>query len=272
MANGHIPKKKFGQNFLTAPYYVERIVDSVPAVTGDTVVEIGPGKGALSKYLVKKDFSYTMVEMDSDVIPILEEVLKENNGEGKYSIVNGDATEFDYSKLGDSYHAVGNLPYNVASFIIKKMLFTAPYMKSGTFMVQKEVADRICAAPGGKKIGFLTILCGYFGRPEKLFDVPPGAFFPKPKVTSAVFRLNLSEEYYGRLPREQWTQFFEFVSSGYGMRRKKLSNSIARFAESKTAVEAIMESVDISASIRPEGLDVDQWVKLFAKIMEVKNG
>ncbi len=152
MATGHVPKKKFGQNFLTAPYYVERIVDSVPATEGDTVVEIGPGKGALSKYLVKKSFSYTMVEMDTDVIPILKETL----GEGDYSIVNGDATEFDYSKLGDSYHAVGNLPYNVASFIIKKMLFTAPYMQSGTFMVQKEVADRICASPGGKKIGFLT--------------------------------------------------------------------------------------------------------------------
>lgn len=149
------------------------------------------------------------------------------------------------------------------------MLFTVPYLKSGTFMVQKEVAERICAKPGGKQIGFLTILCSYFGTPEKLFDVPPGAFFPKPKVTSSVFHIIMSSDKYGRLPREEWEPFFEFVSVGYSMRRKKLSNSIARFAENKAKVEAIMESVDIPASIRPEGLDTDQWIKLYKAIKEI---
>ncbi len=267
MASGHVPKKKFGQNFLTVPYYIEKIVEAVPAQSGDTVVEIGPGKGALSQYLVKQNFSYTMIEMDSDVIPHLKEKL----GDKEYEIINGDATEFDYSTLGESYHAVGNLPYNVASFIIKKLLFTAPYIKSGTFMVQKEVAERICAKPGGKSIGFLTILCSFFGRPEKLFDVPPGAFFPKPKVVSSVFRINMDENCFNRLPRDQWNHFFEFVSVGYSMRRKKLSNSIARFAGGKQEVESLMTDSGISATIRPEGLDVGQWVKLYTAIQESTN-
>lgn len=267
VGKGHVPKKKFGQNFLTVPYYIEKIVDAVPAEDGDVVVEIGPGKGALSRYLVKRDFDYTMVEMDSDVIPILKEEL----GDREYRIVNGDATEFDYSELGDSYHAVGNLPYNVASHIIKRMLFTVPYLQSGTFMVQKEVAERICATPGGKDIGFLTILCQFFGKTQKLFDVPPGAFFPKPKVVSSVFRIDIDAECYGRLDRNEWSSFFEFVSVGYSMRRKKLSNSIARFANGKSEVEALMESVGIQASIRPEGLSVEDWVKLYKAIKEVKH-
>jgi len=264
----HIPKKKFGQNFLTAPFYIERICDAVPAEDGANVVEIGPGKGALSKYLVKRNFKYTLIEMDSDVIPILKEGL----GDREYTIVNGDAVKFDYTTLGDSFHAVGNLPYNVASHIIKRLLFTVPELHSGTFMVQKEVADRICATPGGKEIGFMTILCNYFGVTKKLFDVPPGAFFPKPKVTSAVFHITLDPLRYDRLPREEWKTFFALVSSAYGMRRKKLVNSVARCVGSKPLANEAIERAGISIDVRPEELDTDQWVTLFQKMNEVKNG
>lgn len=268
MAEGHIPKKKFGQNFLTVPYYIERIVDAVPAVAGDKVVEIGPGKGALSSYLVKRDYDFTMIEMDTDVIPHLREKL----GDAKYEIVNGDAVLFDYSTFGREYHAVGNLPYNVASHIIKKILFTAPYLKSVTFMVQKEVAERICAEPGGKDIGFLTILCGYFGRPVKLFDVPPGAFFPKPKIVSSVFRIDLDPEFYGRLSSEHWAQFFEFVSAAYSTRRKKLTNNIQSQAGGKSNAEAFLEQIGVSIDVRPEELSVSEWVSLYLKIYGGANG
>ncbi len=262
MKRGHTPKKKFGQNFLTAPYYVEKIVEAVPAVAEESVVEIGPGKGALSRYLVKKEFSFTMLEMDSDVIPILEEEL----GERDYTIHNCDATKFDYASLGDYYHAVGNLPYNVASIIIKAILFTAPRLQSVTFMVQKEVAERICATPKGKEIGFLTILCQFFGEATKLFDVPPGAFFPKPKVTSSVFQINLKEELFGRLPNEQWKSFFDFVSTGFQMRRKKLSNSIAKKVGGKERANEVIEKAGLSIDVRPEELSVDQWVDLFKQL------
>ncbi len=268
MSEGHVPKKKFGQNFLTVPYYIEKIVESVPANSGDVVVEIGPGKGALSSYLVKKDFQFTMIEMDRDVIPYLKEKL----GDSLYQIVNGDAVKYDYSCLGDSYHAVGNLPYNVASHIIKKILFTAPLLKSVTFMVQKEVAERICASAGGKDIGFLSILCGYFGVAEKLFDVPPGAFFPKPKIVSSVFRIVLDDSHYGRLPRDHWVPFVEFVSFAYATRRKKLSNNIQSKTGGKVGAEEQLLAAGISVDVRPEELSVADWVNLYSVIYGVSRG
>lgn len=268
LSEGHVPKKKFGQNFLTVPYYIERIVDSVPAKSGDVVVEIGPGKGALSALLVKKDFDFTMLELDRDVIPFLSAKL----GDGKYRIFNEDAVKFDYSSLGNSYHAVGNLPYNVASHIIKKVLFTAPLLKSITFMVQKEVAERICARAGGKDIGFLTILCGYFGVAEKLFDVPPGAFFPKPKIISSVFRITLGEEYFNRIPREHWALFFEFVSFSYATRRKKLVNNIQSKTGGKQMAEKYLADANMSVDVRPEELSVGDWVNLYLQIYGVERG
>jgi len=265
---GHVPKKKFGQNFLTVPYYIERIVDSVPAVSGDVVVEIGPGKGALSQYLIKKDFRFTMIEMDRDIIPILKEKL----GGAEYTIVNGDAVAYDYSQFGARYHAVGNLPYNVASHIIKKILFTAPYLKSITFMVQKEVADRICASAGGKSIGFLTVLCGYFGRAEKLFDVPPGAFYPVPKVVSSVFRIEIESSWYDRLPRGHWELFMDFVSNAYSTRRKKLTNNIQVQSGGKENAEKALVSIGLMGDVRPEELTVQNWVDLYSRVYGVGNG
>lgn len=263
MREKHAPKKHFGQNFLTAPHYIEQIVNAVPANKGDTVIEIGPGKGALSTRLVKKGFNFTMVEKDRDVIPHLKEAL----GEGDFTIINDDATRFDFSSLGEQFHAVGNLPYNVASTIIKSLLFHAGALQSGTFMVQKEVADRIVATAGGKTIGFMTILLTYFGEVKKLFDVPPGAFFPKPKVTSAVFQILLKPECYERLPREEWHAFLNFVSVAYQMRRKKLSNSVAKFVKGReAAVEAIV-AAGLDENVRPEGLQVQQWVDLYKQIL-----
>jgi len=268
VSSGHVPKKKFGQNFLTVPYYVEKIVDSVPAKSGDVVVEIGPGKGALSSYLVKRDFDFTMIEMDSDVIPYLKGKL----GDSRYKVINGDAVAFDYASLGESYHAVGNLPYNVASHIIKNILLTAPLVKSATFMVQKEVAERICASAGGKDIGFLSILCGYFGKPEKLFDVPPGAFFPKPKVVSSVFRICLDSHYFDRLSKENWLPFFDFVSKAYSTRRKKLTNNIQVVAGGKQSAEDALVKIGVSPDVRPEELSVDNWVDLYVELLGGSNG
>lgn len=263
MREKHAPKKQFGQNFLTAPHYIEQIVDAVPASAGDTVIEIGPGKGALSTRLVRKGFHFTMVEKDRDVIPHLEAAL----GEGDYTIINGDATKYDFSQMGEEFHAVGNLPYNVASQIIKSLLFHAGALQSGTFMVQKEVADRIVASAGGKTIGFMTILLTYFGEVEKLFDVPPGAFFPKPKVTSAVFQIRLKPECFERLPRDKWKPFFNFVSVAYQMRRKKLSNSVAKFTQGREAALAAMAAAGLEENIRPEGLVVQQWVDLYKQLI-----
>ena len=256
---GHIPKKRFGQNFLTVPYYTEKIAHSVPANPGEVVVEIGPGKGALTKHFVAARYDLHLIEMDSDILPVLQKEL----GDGVYTLHNADAKKFDYGQFDKGFHAVGNLPYNVASHIIKAILLKAPLTKSVTFMVQKEVAERICADPGGKGIGFLSIMCGYFGTPVKLFDVPPGAFFPPPKIVSSVFRIELNEEKYSRIAASQWKEFFTFVTAGYNQRRKKLVTALAGVVGGKPKVAPLLTAVGISTSARAEELSVDQWVALF---------
>lgn len=257
---GHVPKKKYGQNFLTAPHYIDRIVSAISATEGETVVEIGPGKGALSKKIASHTprFSYHLIEMDRDLQPYLEQAI-----EGEHTLHFADATKFDYRILGDSFHAVGNLPYNVASHIIKKILFESPRLKSVTFMVQKEVAERICATPRGKTIGFMTILCSYFGVPRKICDVPPGAFFPKPKVTSSVFHIDIDPQKTARIPSHLWGEFFHFVSIAYGQRRKKLASTIASMVGGKACAESMIAKCGFSESVRPEELCDQQWVDLF---------
>lgn len=256
---GHIPKKHFGQNFLTVPYYTEKITQSVPAVAGDVVVEIGPGKGALTKHLVDLGFDLHLIEMDGDVAVHLKEAL----GDALYTLHMGDAKKFPYESLGDGYHAVGNLPYNVASHIIKAILLTAPLVRSVTFMVQKEVAERICATSKGKDRGFLTVMCGYFGDPKKLFDVPPGAFFPPPKITSSVFRIELDPLKFNRIDKDKWLSFFGFVTAGFSQRRKKLATSLSSSVGSKSGVAELLQLVGIGENARAEELSVDQWVELF---------
>lgn len=257
---GHIPKKRFGQNFLSVPYYSEKIADAVPAGAGDVVVEVGPGQGALSKYLAEKAYELHLIEMDDDVVPYLKKNLE---GKGDYVLHHGDAKKFDYTQFDKGYHAVGNLPYNVASHIIKAMLMTAPQVKSLTCMVQKEVAERICADPGGKGIGFLSIMCGYFGSPVKLFDVPPGAFFPPPKVTSSVFQIVVDPEKTARISQEKWSDFFRMVTAGYSQRRKKLATALSSYVGSKKEVEVLLEKVGIQVGVRAEEISVEQWVELF---------
>ncbi|MGM0443275.1 MAG: 16S rRNA (adenine(1518)-N(6)/adenine(1519)-N(6))-dimethyltransferase RsmA [Fibrobacterota bacterium] len=259
---GHIPNKRFGQNFLTVEYYIERIVNAVPAQPGEQIVEIGPGKGALTRHLLKKENPLLLVERDRDLAPYLEELTA---GRKNAEIAWGDGAKYDYHSLREPWHAVGNLPYNAAAMIIKAILFAPERLKSLTCMVQKEVAQRICAQPGNKTIGFSTILCSYFGQPTTLFDVPPGAFFPKPKVTSAVFQICPDPDRYTRLPRAQWPDFFRFVSAGYNMRRKKLVNTIGSYFSSKDELREHMAACGLDPSVRAESLRADQWVELYKR-------
>ena len=256
--NNPKPKRKFGQNFLTETYYAEKIANTVVATEG-TVVEIGPGKGALSVYLKNLHKNFFMIEMDSEIIPILEEKL----GEGDWDIYQGSALDFDYTTLKSPLNVIGNLPYNTAAHIIKKVLLNSPDTASINFMVQREVAERICANPGGKKIGFLSIFCSYFGNPKILFHVPRGAFSPKPNVESSVFTLTVNSEFITRLPKTEWLDFFAFVSQGYSMRRKVLSKVLAWKGENRPAIIKNIESLGLKSTVRAEELAVADWIRLF---------
>jgi 16S rRNA (adenine1518-N6/adenine1519-N6)-dimethyltransferase len=251
-------KKHFGQHFLTAPAYARRIAEAVPAQRLDAVLEIGPGTGALTRFLVQRFDALHCVERDADVLPKLKERVEANPP----TIHLMDALDFDFSQAGFPLHAVGNLPYSVGALLIKKTLLHGNQIVSVTFMVQREVAERICAAPGTKLNGFLSIFCQFFGPARILFHVPPGAFFPRPNVDSSVFQIIIRPELTQQLPRDHWEPFFALVSHGFSMRRKKLSTVLTKSFSGIDFV-AILDTLALDANARAEQLDCAKWLQLY---------
>lgn len=257
------PKKYFGQHFLTTPSYAIKIVESIPAEGIDVnVLEIGPGKGALSIFLKERYPKFHLVEIDKDVIDLLYKKL----GEGSYTIHNIDIMKFDFSKAGFPLHVVGNLPYSIAAHIIKKTLLYGNNILSCTFMIQKEVAQRIVASHHSKNYGFLSVFCSFFGKPELLFNVPPGSFFPRPKVESAVIRIIVDRDPEKRLPKAEWNNFFSLVSKGFQKRRKIAVNSLSSDTISKEKIIEVFKKINIDPNLRCEDIDCSQWIEIYKNL------
>ncbi|HUI90666.1 MAG TPA: 16S rRNA (adenine(1518)-N(6)/adenine(1519)-N(6))-dimethyltransferase RsmA [Chitinivibrionales bacterium] len=254
------PKKHLGQHFLTAVSYAERIARSVGASRGENVLEIGPGKGALSVHLKTLYPFFHCVEVDADLVAGLAEEL----GPGTWTLHRCDALAFDFAAAGFPLHVVGNLPYSIGAMIIKKTLSYGEDILSFTFMVQREVAQRIAAKPHSKQMGFLSVFCQFFGAPEILFTVPPGAFFPKPAVDSAVVRLVVERNLEHKLPRKSWEAFFKFVDSGFRMRRKMLANVLGRDGGREHFTD-ILTQMNMGHGARAEDLSPYQWLELYKK-------
>jgi len=283
------PKKYLGQHFLTAPSFAKKIADAVPASADESVLEIGPGRGALSVRLLERFPNLHLVEIDTDAVNILREKLdavirrthNENNsdaetnhardndkrGIGMYAIHNEDVMSFDFSRAGFPLHVVGNLPYNIGAMIIRKTLALAPRVLSCTFMVQREVALRAVSAPHSRENGFLSIFCQFFGETKLLFHVPPGAFFPRPNVDSSVFQVIVDRDVEKKLPRASWENFFSFVSGGFSMRRKQLAKILAlKFGRDKEYYGNTLLEMGMGAAVRPEDLDVSGWLDLYKRV------
>jgi len=234
----------------------------VPALAGEGVLEIGPGRGALSVHLLERFPSMHLVEIDADSI----DALKNKLGDGNYRIHNEDVMSFDFSVAGFPLHVVGNLPYNIGALIIKKTLLDAPKVTSCTFMVQREVAARIVSGPRSKQNGFLSIFCQFFGEAKLLFHVPPGAFFPRPNVDSSVFQIIVDAGIEGKLRRERWENFFAFVDSGFSMRRKQLAKVLSlRYGRDKDYYCDTLTDMGVNAAARPEDLGVAEWLDLYGR-------
>ena len=227
-------KRSLGQNFIRDPYIIGRIVDACGAGPLDTVVEIGPGKGALTCSLAERAGRVIAVELDSTVIPLLKGNLA---GAKNVEVVNEDILKFDWSRVqpGDQrvlgstrpgvLRVVGNLPYYITTPILLGILEKNVPAASITVMVQKEVAERIVAPPGGRDYGVLSISLQYYAECEYVLDVPAEYFDPRPKVDSAVVNLTLKKE---RLLRpDEEPQFFALVKAAFSQRRKTLLNSLA---------------------------------------------
>jgi 16S rRNA (adenine1518-N6/adenine1519-N6)-dimethyltransferase len=253
------PKKHLGQHFLTAPAYARRIAEAVPAREGEHVLEIGPGRGALSIHLRERFPGLHLIEVDGDAIGALREKL----GEGPYTLHQGDVLGFDFEKAGFPLHVAGNLPYNIGAHIIRKTLLYGSNIGSCTFMLQREVAQRIAASPHNGTYGFLSVFCSFFGTPSLLFTVPPGAFFPRPNVDSAVVRILVDRRPEERLPQQHWEAFFAFVSKGFQQRRKKAVNALSSDPADKNRLEGVFAGLGIPAGARPEDIECREWLELF---------
>ena len=226
--NPHVTKKRFGQHFLHDQNILRRIVEAVSPRAGDTLVEIGPGEGALTFPLLKAAGRLTAIELDRDLIEPLRERAA---GIGELVIIHRDVLSVDFSELagGGRLRLVGNLPYNISTPILFHVLDHAPAIEDMHFMLQKEVVERMAAGPGSKTYGRLSVMLQLRCSVEPLFGVPPGAFRPPPKVDSAVVRLVPFAA--ANLPDTGFAMIERVVRAAFGQRRKTLGNALSTVAD-----------------------------------------
>ena len=275
-------KKAFGQNFISDPQIIEAIADAGRVGPEDTVVEIGPGKGALTCTLAERAARVIAVELDAEVIPLLKGNLA---GAPNVEVVNEDILKFDWSRaVGGSFatekqckpespcnsgvlRIVGNLPYYITTPILLGIFEKNVPAESITVMVQKEVAERICASPGGKDYGVLSISLQYYADCSYVLDVPAEYFSPRPKVDSAVVHMTLKKE--RLLAPEEEQQFFALVKKAFSQRRKTLLNSLVGYCPAPGAAPVQKEDIlkalaacGIDEKRRPETLSIEEFASL----------
>lgn len=265
--HGFTLKKSLGQNFLTDANILSRIVATAKLDESKGVLEIGPGIGSLTQQLAKAAGKVVAVEIDGRLLPILEETL---SGYPHAAVVHGDVLKLDLSKLWQEHFAdcskvsvVANLPYYVTTPIIMKLLEEKLPLEYIVVMIQREVAERMSAKPGGKEYGSLSIAVQYYTEPEIATIVPPTVFIPQPNVDSAVIRLKLRETPPVRVEDE--ALFFEVVHASFAQRRKTLSNNLLAGIFGKAAksdMEAILAEIAIDPSRRGETLSIEEYANL----------
>lgn len=245
------PKKRFGQHFLTDRHYLRRIVESIDPRPGEAMVEIGPGTGLLTAELAPALGHLHVIEIDRE----LAATLRERFDPAQVTVHEADALDFDFGALPSPLRVVGNLPYNVSTPILFVIAAIAGRVRDCTFMLQKEVVDRMVAAPASADYGRLSVMLQYRFEMHSLLRVPPGAFSPPPKVDSAVVRMvPLGED----RPRARDDLFFaQLVAAAFSQRRKTLRNAARGLAGEEAFTRA-----GIDASRRGETLSVKEFIEL----------
>lgn len=249
-------KKSLGQNFLADAAAVRAIVDALELKSGDTVVEIGPGRGALTVELLDRRAQVTAVEIDRDLVP---ELVKQFSDREHFKVIEADALTIDFHGIAaDPVKLVANLPYYISTPILRRLAHQRECFSSLVLMLQKEVVDRMTALPGGSDRGFLTVIVEAAFEAEKLFDVPPGAFRPVPKVTSSVVRLTPKD-------RSDFDEdvFEKIVSAGFRQKRKTLLNNLKHAPELGIEYPAeLLSGAGIDPKARAEDLSLDDWIRI----------
>lgn len=266
--NGFTFSKSLGQNFIINPGICPKIAE-LGMDEGSSVIEIGTGIGVLTKELAKRAKKVVGIELDTRLLPILERTLSEFDN---IKIINEDVLKTDLHKLiaeefgNEKVFICANLPYYITSPIIMKLLEEKLPIQAITVMVQREAADRICAALGTRQAGAVTAAVRYYSEPKKLFDVSKGSFMPAPNVDSAVIRLDVCSDV--KLDEKTEKMFFRIVKSAFGQRRKTLLNSLsAGLGVDKEVLSKAFINVDISAFARAEQLTMDMFTALAKELV-----
>ena len=248
-------QKGLGQNFLQDLTALDKIVQAAEIQPDDVVLEIGPGLGSLTRYLALSAKSVTAVELDRELIPVLQTVLAPYPNT---RVVEGDILRFSPSSLvkTDDYLVVANVPYYITSAIFRHLLETSPRPRRMVLTIQKEVAERICAKPGDMSL--LALSVQVYGQPKIAAILPAEAFFPVPKVDSAIIRVDMLPE--PRIPAPLLDTFFQMAKAGFSQKRKTLRNSLSaglRISPSETG--QLLEQAGINPMRRAETLSLDEW-------------
>ena len=240
-----LPKKKWGQNFLRNRGAVEKIVAALEPQPGEVIVEVGPGEGVLTERLVTLGNEVQAIEID----PELAERLRQRFGN---IIVNADA--LDAPLPARPFRAVGNLPYNVGTPIVRRVIADVNFRRA-VFMLQKEVAERLVARPGEEQYGFLTLYRELFATARVLLTLEPGSFHPRPNVRSAVVVLDADRKPYAS------DELIGLISSAFRMRRKKLVNNLTMYATRQEIIE-LLRKADVDPDVRAEDLGLEAFVRI----------
>lgn len=256
------PKKSFGQNFLTDPSILSKIVREAEVKRSDTVLEIGPGPGTLTQHLIEKSKKVIAVEVDERMVSLLvEKKLNHQN----LDVIHKDILEVDIDSLVgvEPYLAVANVPYYITSAIFRHLLNTINQPTRIVFTVQKEVAERICELDGSSSL--LSLSIRVYGKPRILFYIPASAFTPQPKVDSAVLRVDMYPE--SLVSRDNLEDFFRITKAGFSQKRKTLKNSLSGgLAKSSNLVDRWLVSAGIDPIRRAETLSINEWRSLIEHI------
>ena len=259
-------QKKFGQNFLIDTHVLDKIIRAAGVTKEDMVLEIGPGIGTMTQCLAEAACRVVAVEIDSNLIPILKDTLKDYDN---ITVINEDILKVDIKKLAEEYNGgrpikvVANLPYYITTPIIMGLFESEVPIDNITVMVQKEVADRMQTGPGSKDYGALSLAVQYYAEPYIVANVPPNCFIPRPNVGSAVIRLTRHQK--PPVEVKDSGLMFRLIRASFNQRRKTLQNGLNNSPElhySKEQIARAIESLGVSATVRGEALTLEQFARL----------
>lgn len=263
----HRPAKRFGQNFLVDQRVIERIIEAVDPLPTETIIEIGPGKGALTAPLLERAGRLVAIEFDRQLVPFLSDAFAEHEN---FHLFQSDALETDFAEViqpASSARLVANLPYNISTAILQHLISQRSTVTELVVMLQREVVERITAEPGSSERGFLSVIMQAYAEIDRLIDVAPGSFRPSPKVWSSVIRVRWKSA--SVLQGDKEKLFWDVVSAGFAQRRKTMLNNL-RSAKGELqerikscgGASIILCQADIELQRRAETLTFDEWLRI----------